>query len=129
MAGDRARALSDRAWTEICTAARRKPKREAEVRAELSAILLEYLPYADRREGVAKKARLAKRMLKHLAAFEADHRVLFPDDDRAKQDRNRLDSLRLRVETMKAYARTLRGANAGKRDPQRARSMARPFPR
>jgi hypothetical protein len=128
-----AAALSDEAWAKICKAAGRPP--DAEARAALTSLLLdEYPAFAYDRKRVEAALLRSKRMLKRLAAFEADYRVQFPSDvwktDRhyenkrniaikTERDLSSLEVLRRRVEAVWLVACAIRRANKGQGDQQR----------
>ena len=128
--------LTNTAWAKICAAAGRRPTAEAEARATLSKLLFdEYPAFTFDRERVATAAERAERMLKHLAAFEADYRVQFPsgvwktDQDyeikrhianQIERDLWCLEGLRRRTEDVLLVAHTLRDANDRRRNVQRA---------
>jgi hypothetical protein len=114
-----ARALRNKAWAEICAAARRTPEEGA--RAALSTILfVEYPAFTfDPTRVIASQAR-ARRMLKHLDVLEEDYRAQpSPDAVRAEADLWHLDQLWLYPEAMWLAACVLRRANARRADVQR----------
>jgi hypothetical protein len=124
-------ALGDEAWADICAAAGRTPVAEAEARAVLSKILFDDYPaFSYKRADVAAAIKRAKRMLKHLVAYEADYRVQFkPVDDAVRTDDLKirirpdlwcLEGLRRRPAALLLVANTLKHANEGRRNVQRA---------
>jgi hypothetical protein len=129
-------ALTNTAWAKICAAAGRRPNAESEARAMLSKVLFEDYPgFTYDRERVATAAERAERMLVHLAAFEADYRVLFPTDvwktDRHYEIKRNIaikterglrwiEGLRGRTEAELRVARTLKDANDRRQNVQRA---------
>jgi hypothetical protein len=131
-----AAALTNTAWAKIYAAAERKPNAEVEARAMLSKILFEQFPvFRFDRERVARAAVRAKRMLKHLAAFEADYRAQFPsgvwktDQDyeskrnvaiKTERDLRCLEGLRLRTKDVLLAALALQHANDRRRNEQHA---------
>jgi hypothetical protein len=79
--------LTNTAWRKVCAAAApHQPVPEAEARAALAAILSEEYPQKPYEHTIATIKR-ATRMLKNLAAFEADYRAEFPSGV-WKTDRN-----------------------------------------
>jgi hypothetical protein len=129
--------LSDKAWADICAAGGRTPDDDA--RAALSKALFEDYPgfTYDRKRTIATVKR-TERMLKNLAAYEADYREQFPppphgwwETDRhyeskrniaikTERDLSSLEVLRRRTEAELRVARTLQDANSRKQNEQRA---------
>jgi hypothetical protein len=127
-------ALSDEAWATICAAAERTP--DAGTRAALSALLYkEYPGFRYDAEKTAATRRRAERMLKAVAALEADYQMQFTlqsvqdeDEDenavayreRTERDLWGLKGVRQRAEAVWLLARTIQNANARRASEQDA---------
>ena len=119
-------ALSDEAWARICAAAERTP--DAGTRAALSALLYkEYPGFRYDAEKTAATRRRAERMLKAVAALEADYQMQFTlqsvqdeDEDenavayreRTERDLWGLKGVRQRAEAVWLLAHTIQCAHA-----------------
>jgi hypothetical protein len=115
------RALTDEAWAEICAAAARHDPPlvpDDGTREEMSAVLFSKYPSYDR-ERLAATFRRAERMLKHLAAFEADYcaNIQLPTDDvKTEADLWFVKMLRRRPDALWNGCQALRRANEGHRN-------------
>lgn len=116
------RTLTTTAWRKICAAAGRKPVPEHEARATLEYLLfVEYPAFAYDPVRVANDRRRAKRMLKRLDAFAADHRAQFTNAEYIKTERDRfyIDRLRRRALSVWEGAEAQKNANTGQKNVQR----------
>jgi hypothetical protein len=114
--------LTTTAWRRVCRAAERKPVPEAEARASLARLLfVEYPAFTYDPVRAAEDRKRAKRMLKRLDAFAADHRAQFKNTDDIKTERDRfyIERLRRRALSLRDGAIDRKDANTGQKNRQR----------